>query len=75
LNTNFQYNFKIGYQEKLLQKSGEALAQTARIGDVVTIPGGVQEMCTCGTEGCGLVGSIDSRWSLGLNDLRYPFQP
>ncbi len=29
----------------------EAVAQTAQGGGGVTIPGGVQELCTCGTEG------------------------
>jgi len=36
-----------------LDKSGEALAQAAQGGGGVTVPGGVQEMCVCGTEGCG----------------------
>ena len=41
-----------GYEEKiLLRKSSEALAQAAQGGDGVTIPGGVQEPCRCGTEG------------------------
>ena len=31
--------------------SGDALAQAAQGGDGVTIPGGVQELCGCGTEG------------------------
>ena len=35
------------------QKSGEALAQAAQGGGGVTIPGGVQETCRCGTKGHG----------------------
>ena len=41
-----------------LRKNGEALEQAAQGGSGVTIPGGVQEMCRCGTEGCGLVGIL-----------------
>ena len=36
-----------------LRKSGEAVAQAARGGGGVTIPGGDQESCGCGTEGRG----------------------
>ena len=35
------------------EKSGAAVAQAAQGGGGVTVPGGVQEMCVCGTEGCG----------------------
>ena len=51
-----------------------ALAQAAQRGGGVTIPGGVQELCRCGTEGCG-------QWAwcygleVGLDDLRGLFQP
>jgi len=34
------------------------LAQAAQGGGGVTIPGGVQEMWRCGTEGRGLVGMV-----------------
>jgi len=33
----------------LLRKSGEALEWAAQGGGGVTVPGGVQEACTCGT--------------------------
>jgi len=45
---------QVGYWEKfLLRKSGEALAQAAQGGGGVTVPGGVQELCECGSEGHG----------------------
>ena len=37
----------------LLSKGSEAAAQAAQGGGRVTIPGGVQKPCGCGTEGCG----------------------
>ena len=40
--------------EKFLhRKNGEAVAQAARGGGGVTVPGGVQELWKCSTEGCG----------------------
>ena len=36
----------------------------------VTVPGGVQEMLRCCTEGHGLVGSVGERWTVGLDDLQ-----
>ena len=39
--------------EKLLQKSGEAVAQVAHGGGGVTVLGGIQKPWRCGTEGCG----------------------
>ena len=39
------------------------------------IPGDVQEPFRCGTEGCGLVGSIGGRWMAGLDGLGGLFQP
>jgi len=53
----------------VIRKSGEALTQAAQGGGGVTVPGDVQEMWRCGTEGCGLVGMV-----VGL-DLRGLFQP
>ena len=41
----------------------------------VTVPGGVQEMFRCCSEGDGLVGNIGDRWMAGLDDLRDLFQP
>ena len=43
--------------------------------DLVTIPGGVQENFKCHTKGHGLVGNIDSRWTVGLGELGGLFQP
>jgi len=37
---------------------GEAVAQAAQGGGGVTVRGGVQEQCRCGTEGHGLVWSL-----------------
>lgn len=46
---------QVGYEERfLLNSSGEAVAQAARGGRVVTVPGGVQEPWRCSTEGCGV---------------------
>jgi len=44
----------------------------AQGGGGVTVPGGVQETCRCGT---WLVGSIGGRWMVGLHNLRDLFQP
>jgi len=52
----------------LLQKCAKALAQAAQGCGGVTIPGGVQEMHRCGTEGLGLVGMVGM--AVGLDDLR-----
>lgn len=41
----------------------------------VTIPTGVQEMFRHCTEGRGLLGNIIDRWTDGLIDLGYLFQP
>lgn len=59
----------------LLRKSGEGLEQAALGSGGVTIPGGSQEMCKCGTKEQGLVGSVGGRWMFGLGDLRGLFQP
>ena len=37
----------------LISKSGAAVAQAAQGGGAVTITGGVEEQCGCGTEGRG----------------------
>ena len=47
----------------------------AQGGSEVTTSGSIQEMCRCGTQGRGLVGSIAERWTAGLDDLRGLFQP
>ena len=41
-------------KKQILSRSGEAVAQVAQGGGGVTVPGGVQEPCGCGTEGQGL---------------------
>jgi len=47
---------QVGYEEEfLLRESSEAVAQAAQGGGGVTVPGGVQELCGCGTELHGLV--------------------
>jgi len=51
------------------------LQQAAQGGGGVTVPGGVQEMLRCCTEGHGLVGSIGDRWMVVLDDLGGLFQP
>jgi len=57
-----------------LFKSSEAVAQATQGGGGVTIPGGVEEPCGCGTEGRG-------QWAWGgrlmveLGDPRGLFQP
>jgi len=49
----------------------------AQGGDRVTVPGGVQETFRCCTnnKGHSLVGNIDDRWMVGLDDLGSLFQP
>ena len=42
------------------------MAQAARGGGGVTVPGGAQELWRCGTEGRGLVGNIGGN-GLGLD--------
>ena len=45
---------QVRYQEEfLLRESSEAVAQAAQGGGAVTVPGGVEEPCGCGTEGHG----------------------
>ena len=40
------------------------MEQAAQGGDGVTVPGGVEEMFRCSTEGHGLVGNIGDRWTV-----------
>ena len=49
----------------LLRKSGEAVVQAAQGGGGVTISGGVQEMCGCGTEGRG-------QWAWWVDGWSFP---
>ena len=67
--------FQAGYQEKfLLRKSDEAVTQAAQGSGGVTVPGGVQETCGCGTEGHDQWARCDGL-VLGLSDLKDLFQP
>ena len=63
------------YKRFLLRKTGEAVAQAAQGGGEVTVPGSVQGMFRCCTEGYGLVRNIGDRWMDELNDLKGIFQP
>jgi len=49
--------------------------QAAQGGGGVPIPGGIPETWRCDIEGCGLVGSIGGRWTVGLDDHGDLFQP
>ena len=54
----------------ILRKSGEAVAQAAKEGGGVTIPGGVQELHRCGTEGHGGDGlGLDLGILVGFSNL------
>ena len=43
------------------------LSHAAQGSGGVTVPGGVQELWRCGTEGCGLVGNNGDGWIVGLD--------
>jgi len=61
---------QVEYQEEfLIRKGGWAVAQAAQGSGGVTVPGGVQEPCGCGTEQHSGVGL-----TVGLGDLRGLFQ-
>ena len=57
-----------------LRESGQTQEQAAQGGGRVTVPGGVQETFRYCTKGHGSVGNIDGRWTVGLDDLKGPFQ-
>ena len=60
----------------ILKINGEGNTQlNAQGGGGVTIPGGVQEMFRCCTEGHALGGNTGGSWTVGQDDLRGPFQP
>ena len=61
-------------RKDFFSESGQVLWWSSQVGTEVTIPGGVQEMFRCCTEGHGLVGNIGDRWTVGLGDLRGLFQ-
>ena len=58
----------------LLQKSGAAVAEAAQGGGGVTVPGGVPELCGCGTEDM-VSGHGGDGLAVGLGDLEGLFQP
>ena len=51
------------------------MERAAQGGGGVTVTGGVQYMSRCCTEGHGLVGNIESRWTVGLENPGGLFQP
>ncbi|KAK4828861.1 hypothetical protein QYF61_000989 [Mycteria americana] len=51
-----QERFRLVLGKISLLKGGQALEQAAQRGGAITIPGGVQKTCRCGTSGHGLVG-------------------
>ena len=64
---------QVGYQEKLLQKSGQALEQAAQVGGGITVPGGIQEKNRFVMQGHGLVSNIGNMWTVGPDDLESSF--
>ena len=68
--------FRLDIWKNFFSKNGgQALVQAAWGGDGVTVPGGVQEMFRCCTEGHDLVVNIGDRWMAGVDDLRGLFRP
>ena len=57
-----------------LRKSSEAVAQAAQGGGGVTVSGGVEGMCGCGTEDM-VNGHGGDGLAVGLDDLSGLFQP
>ena len=57
----------------LWSQQSQAMLQ-ASVGGEITVPGGVQELCGCGTLGNGSVHNTGGRWMVGLDDLRGLFQ-
>ena len=71
---NVSREIQVVCEEKfILQKTGKALEWAAHRGG--SIPGGVEEVCRCGTKGHDLVGNIGGRWVVELDDLGGLFQP
>ena len=48
-----QRRFRLDIRKNFFCESGEAVTEAAQGGDGVTVSGGVQEPCGCGTEGHG----------------------
>ena len=59
----------------LCSRASQALEQAAQGGGGVTVPGGVQTTCRCGTSGYGLVGTMVLGGWWDSNDLTGLFQP
>jgi len=51
------------------------LKRAVQGGSRVTIPGGLQEMFRCCTEGHHLAGNISGRQTVGLDNIEDLFQP
>ena len=68
-------SYKVSPEPFLLQKSHQKLEWAVQGGVWATVPGGVQEMCRCGTKEHGLVGSTGGRWMVELDNPRGLFQP
>ncbi len=58
-----------------LQESGQALEWAAQGGGGVIVPGSVQETFRCCTKVHVLVGNIEDKWTVELDDLGDLFQP
>jgi len=62
-----QVRFTLDFRKKFIHwESGQALEQAAQGSSGVTIPGGVQKMCRCGTSGHGLAAMVVTGWQLDL---------
>ena len=61
-------------RKKLLRRSGAAVAQAAQEGGGVTVPGGVPELCGCGTEDV-VSGHGEDGLTVGLDDARGLLKP
>ena len=70
LRTLCQERFRMGIRKHFFSERGTA----AQGGGGVTIPGGVQEIFRCCTEGHGLVRNINDTWMVGLDGVRGFFQ-
>ena len=53
-----QGRFRLDVRKNVFTESGQALEQAAQGSGGVTIPGGVQKACRCGTSGYGLVSMV-----------------
>jgi len=53
-----QGRFRLDIRKNFFTESGQTLEQAAQGSGGVTIPGGVQKPCRCGTLGHGLAGMV-----------------